>query len=176
MHIEYEVRVLEIDVEKLTKKLETLGAKKIGDWNQKRYAYDLEEYSKNRWIRLRTNGEETTLTYKEIVNDKIDGTKEIEFKVENFEAVNEFLQKIGFKNGRYQENHRIRYMLNGVELDIDTWPMLPTYLEIEGKNEKEVYDMVKLLGLENDNITTKDVSEVYKKYGHDVNKIKKLKF
>lgn len=176
MHIEYEVRVLEIDVEKLIKQLEELGAKKVGDWNQRRYAYDLEEYSKNRWIRLRTNGEQTTLTYKEILNKTIDGTNEIEFEVKDFDVANEFLQKIGFTNGRYQENHRIRYILNNVELDIDTWPMLPTYLEIEGKNEKEVYDMIKLLDLENEKIVTDDVSEVYKSYGHDVRYIKNLKF
>lgn len=176
MHIEYEVRVLEIDVEKLIKKLEKLGAKKVGDWNQRRYAYDLDKSSKNRWIRLRTNGEETTLTYKEILDKTIDGTNEIEFEVKDFEVVNEFLQKIGFTNGRYQENHRIRYILNNVELDIDTWPMIPTYLEIEGKNEKEVYDMIKLLDLENEKIVTDDVSEVYKSYGNDVRYIKNLKF
>lgn len=176
MHTEYEVRVLEIDVENLIKKLESLGAEKIGEWDQKRYAYDLKEDSKKKWIRLRTNGEETTLTYKEIINETIEGTKEIEFKVESFEIANEFLQKIGFNNGRYQENHRIRYMLNNVELDIDTWPKIPTYLEIEGKSEKEVYDMVKLLELENKKVVTIDVLEVYKSYGHNINNIKTLKF
>ena len=148
MSVEYEVRVLEIDVEKLIGKLEKLGAKKIGDWNQRRYVYDLQEYSKSKWIRLRTNGEKTTLTYKEIKVQTIDGTEEIEFEIKDFDTANEFLQKIGFKNGRYQENHRIRYILNGVELDIDTWPMIPTYLEIEGKSEQEVYDMIKLLDLQ----------------------------
>lgn len=34
---EYEVRVLEIDQEKLKEKLEKLGAIKQGDYNQKRY-------------------------------------------------------------------------------------------------------------------------------------------
>ena len=176
MHIEYEVRVLEINVDELVKKLEKLGAKKVGDWKQRRYAYDLGEYSKNRWIRLRTNGEETTITYKEILNGEIDGTHEIEFKINDFDTANEFFQKIGFTNGRYQENHRIRYVLNDVELDIDTWHMIPTYLEIEGKNKKDVYDMIKLLELENEKITTSDVAEVYRSYVYDESKIKILKF
>lgn len=176
MSIEYEARVLEIDVEKLIKKLEELGAEKVGDWNQRRYVYDLQEDSKSKWIRLRTNGEKTTLTYKEIKAQTIDGTEEIEFEIKDFDTANEFLQKIGFKNGRYQENHRIRYMLNGVELDIDTWPMMPTYLEVEGKSEQEVYDMIKLLNLENEKIITSDVAEMYKSYGHDVQNIKVLKF
>lgn len=176
MHTEYEVRVLEIDVKKIIARLEKLGAQKVGDWNQRRYAYNIEDNSKDKWIRLRTNGEKTTLTYKEIVNQTIDGTKEIEFEIKDFDTANEFLKKIGFTNGRYQENHRIRYMLKDVELDIDTWPMIPTYLEIEGKNEKEIYDMIKLLELENEKIVTKDVLEVYKSYGHDIKDVRLLKF
>lgn len=176
MKTEYEVRVLEIDVEKLIKKLNELGAKKVGDWNQRRYVYDIDVNCKTRWIRLRTNGENTTLTYKEIQEQTVDGTKEIEFEVENFDIANEFLQKAGFLNGKYQENHRIRYMLNDVELDIDTWPMIPTYLEIEAQNEKQVYDMIKLLELENEKITAEDVVEVYRNYGHEINNMKTLKF
>lgn len=40
MKTEYEVRVLEINKEKLIKKLEELHAKKVGEFNQKRYVYD----------------------------------------------------------------------------------------------------------------------------------------
>lgn len=93
MSIEYEARVLEIDVEKLIKKLEELGAEKVGDWNQRRYVYDLQEDSKSKWIRLRTNGEKTTLTYKEIKAQTIDGTEEIEFEIKDFDTANEFYKK-----------------------------------------------------------------------------------
>ena len=31
MNTEYEIRILEVDVENLTRKLENLGAKKVGD-------------------------------------------------------------------------------------------------------------------------------------------------
>ena len=50
MHTEYEVRVLEIDVEKFSKKLEEIGAKKEWDLVQKRYVYDLleEKYIENK--------------------------------------------------------------------------------------------------------------------------------
>ena len=88
---------------------------------------------KDKWIRLRTNGNVTTLTYKNIVSNTIDGTKEVEFEVEDFNKANEFLERIGFKNRSYQENERIQYILSNVEIDIDSWPMIPTYMEIEGK-------------------------------------------
>lgn len=40
MHTEYEVRILEIDVEKVISKLEELKATKEWDCVQKRYVYD----------------------------------------------------------------------------------------------------------------------------------------
>jgi len=62
MKIEYEVRALEINKEEFIKKIEDLGAKKIGDFEQKRYVYDLVPYKSDcEWIRLRTNGKKATL-------------------------------------------------------------------------------------------------------------------
>ena len=43
MHTEYEVRILEIDIEKVKKKLEDIGAKFIFDCLQKRYVYILNQ-------------------------------------------------------------------------------------------------------------------------------------
>ena len=116
MKTEYEIRILEIDKEEMIKRLENLGAKKVGEYEQKRYVYDLRPVEKGKWIRLRTNGLNTTLTYKDIVSNTIDGTKEIEIEVDDFEKTNEFLEKIGFKNRGYQENKRIQYILNNVEI------------------------------------------------------------
>ena len=109
MITEYEVRVLEIDVEEMIKKIEDMGAKKIGEYEQKRYVYDIKPAEDGKWIRLRTNGKKTTITYKDIVSKTIDGTKEIEITVDNFETTNEFLEKIGFIHKNYQENRRIQY-------------------------------------------------------------------
>ena len=41
MKTEYEVRVLEINKDEIIKKLERLGAEKKGEFEQKRYVYDL---------------------------------------------------------------------------------------------------------------------------------------
>lgn len=177
MKTEYEIRVLEIDKESIVRKLEALGAIKKGEYNQKRYVYDLKPVQKDKWIRLRTNGIETTLTYKDIKSNTIDGTKEVEFKVGSFEVANEFLNKIGFVARSYQENNRIQYTLDDVEIDIDTWPMIPTYLEIEADSEEEVNNMVKKLGLNNLKITALNCDDIYRKiYNIDISKIKELKF
>ena len=177
MKTEYEIRILEIDKEEMIKKLENLGAKKIGEYNQKRYVYDLKHIEKEKRIRLRTNGINTTLTYKNIVSNTIDGTKEIEIEVDDFEKTNEFLEKIGFKPRGYQENKRIQYILNNVEIDIDTWPMIKTYMEIEGKKEQDVINMKKLLNIDESKVTTLNCDDIYKRiYNIDISKIKELKF
>ena len=177
MKTEYEIRVLEIDKEEMIRKLEKLGAKKIGEFNQKRYVYNLKPAEEGKWIRLRTNGKITTLTYKDIESNTIDGTKEIEIKVNDFEITNEFLENIGFKNKGYQENKRIQYILDGVEIDIDSWPMIPTYMEIEGVSEKEVLDKLELLEVDKSKVTTLNCADIYNKiYGIDIYKIQEIKF
>ena len=177
MNTEYEIRVLDIDKEEMIKKIESLGALKKGEFNQKRYVYDLKPTDENKWIRLRTNGVITTLTYKNIESNTIDGTKEVEIEVDDFYKTNEFLERIGFKNKGYQENKRIQYELNGIEIDIDSWPMIPTYLEIEGKSEDSVNSILNLLEIENKKVTTLNCKYIYKEiYGIDIESIKELKF
>ena len=160
----------------MIKKLEELGAEFKGDNEQKRYVYDIIPKEDGKWIRLRTNGRKTTLTYKNVVKTTIDGTKELEVEVSDFEKTNELLENMGIKSKGYQENKRTQYILNGVEIDIDSWPMIPTYVEIEGKNEEEVMNTLEILELPKDKVTTLDVDSVYKKYGIDLKDIKVLKF
>lgn len=177
MKTEYEVRVLEINEEKMIKKLETLGATKVGEYEQKRYVYDVIPKNEHQWIRLRTNGKKTTLTFKNIEKTTVDGTKELEVEVSSFEDTNEFLERIGFKSKAYQENRRIQYILDGVELDIDSWPLIPIYMEIEGKSEEDVNSMIEKLDLENEKITALDVKGIYQeKYNIDIDEIPHLKF
>ena len=78
MKTEIECRLLNVDVAQFIKKLKDKNADFVGDWVQIRNCYDFTPVKPNSWIRLRTNGVETTLTIKEIANSKIDGTKECE--------------------------------------------------------------------------------------------------
>ena len=138
--------------------------------------YDFNPISPNKWIRLRTNGTKTTLTIKKIESDKIDGTKELEIVVDDFETTNELLKELGYSPKGFQENKRIKYDLNGVEIDIDSWPKIPTYLEIEGKSEEQVYNTLELLGIPKDKSTSLDVQRIYKNYGIDLEKEPNLSF
>lgn len=177
MHKEIEERVLEIDIDKMISKLESLGARKIGEWYQKRYVYDFNPKRENEWIRLRDTGEEITLTYKNVEENTTDGTKELEIKVDNFEDTNTLLEILGYKSKAYQENKRIRYILDSVEIDIDSWPLIPSYMEIEAKSVQEIKKIEELLEVNEEKITTLNCQDIYGKiYNIDIDNIKELKF
>lgn len=175
---EKEVRILEIDEKVLEKIIYENGGEKIGEFLQKRYVYDFHPAKSNKWIRLRTNGIESTLTIKEIKNNKkIDGTDELEICVSDFNKANEILRQLGYIPRNYQENYRKKYILKGVKLFIDSWPLIPTYVEIEGDSEEEILNILHQLGYSLEDATTLDVKSIYEKvYGIDIIKIKELKF
>ncbi len=175
MHTEYEVRVLEIDVKDVINRLDKLHATKLWDRVQRRYVYDFNPKVENKWVRLRTNGDKTTLTIKNIATSNIDGTQELEVEVDNFERCNLILKELGYNPKGYQENRRIQYDLNGVEVDIDYWPMIPTYMEIEGASEDAVFNALEALGFSDDDSTTRDVEGIYIDYGYNLNEIYDLK-
>lgn len=164
--MENEIRILEINVEEWIQFLESHGAIKVGDWLQRRKVYDFHPVHPNKWIRLRTNGTETTLTIKEIVDkEQLDGTREVEIVVSDFDKTAEILKELGYDFRSYQENKRIRYMYKGVEFDIDSWPLIPTYVEIEGKTKEDVERILEEIPLDLSKSTTHDVDSIYSSYG-----------
>ena len=176
MQLEKEIKILNINVQDVKSKLEQLGATCKGTFFQKRYTYDTKPVNPNKWMRLRTNGKKTTLTIKEIVDKtKVDGTKEWEIEVSDFDETNKILFELGYEYRNYQENVRTIYAFENLEIVIDKWPQIPEYLEVEGDNVESVLNFVEKLNLENCEVTTVDVVSVYEKYGIDILKIKELR-
>ncbi|MCL2228451.1 MAG: CYTH domain-containing protein [Firmicutes bacterium] len=173
MATELEIRFLDIDIDALVNKLESLGAKKVGDWFYNRFIFQFPGFryggdERNRkWLRVRTNGEQATMTYKQIHAQTIDGTEEIEFGIDDFDAGVLFLEKLGFQKEGPQQNKRVRYMLGEVEIDIDTWPKCPPWVEVEGKTEKQIKDACKKLGLDYKKGTTQGILDILIGYGYD---------
>ena len=178
MEKERELTVLNIELDDFIQTLEELGAEKQGEFLQRRYVYDVKPLNPNKWIRLRTNGTKTTLTIKEIKDkNAIEGTNELEVVVGDFDKTNEILKELGYEARNYQENYRRVYLLGNVEISIDSWPLIPTYVEIEGKTNEDVERVLKLVNTKNYQTTTFDVESIYREiYGIDIMKIKELKF
>ena len=166
MYIEYELKVLDIDVEEVREKLSNLGASYLGKKFFRRYTYDMHPPQPAKWIRLRTDGSVSTLTYKHILDpDAIDGVKEWEFEVWDFVVANQFLEQIGYKAKSYQENMRESYVFMDCAVEIDSRPLIPSYLEIEGNSEEEVLKALQVLGLDRSDYTSQNTIQIYERYG-----------
>lgn len=147
---EIECRFLEINKEELVKKLVSLGAKDEGEIMLEEtiiYDKDLKWRDNNRFLRLRKIGDTTKLSYKEHNAHTVDGTYEIEFKVEDYKKAELLFDKIGLNIYRRQQKKRHTLQLSGVTFDIDTWPRIPTYVELEGGSEEELKKAAEMVGL-----------------------------
>lgn len=175
---EYEIRILNIDLPAFIQKLEDLGAIKENDYHYRRCVFHFRPNIPGKWIRLRTNGQKTTLNIKHIQDKSIGGTTEKEIVVSDFEMTKDIVSDLlGYGPDNDQENKRTRYHLDGVEIDIDTWPLIPSYVEIEGHSEEEVLHTLEKLGYTTNDCVTLDVQSIYKEvYGIDISNMPTLHF
>lgn len=106
----------------------------------------------------------------------MDGTKELEIEVSDFDKTNLILNELGYHRRAYQENKRTRYRYEGIEIDIDSWPMIPTYVEFEGKSEEEINRFIEKMGYSKEDIVTYGVSKIYLHYGINIDDYIDLRF
>ena len=181
---EIEVKFLDIDIKEIEEKLKNLGATKVFDFLYKRRVFDFKDKSlesNNSWLRLRDEGDKITLTYKRRFGVgenrlKDEGMHEIEVNVSDFQKTAELLNSIGMKEKFYEENRRVKYTIDDVEFCIDTWPLIPTYLEIEGKSWESVEKSVTILGLDWNNHIKCSTMQIYEHYGLNENDFSVLTF
>jgi adenylate cyclase class 2 len=172
---EFEIKFLEVNVLKLEKKLLGIGAKKVGVLNYSRALLDYPDFRLEKdhsHLRLRTDGKEPTLTYKQRIGIKSndgsipdDGMKEIEIKVDDYEKTCELLKAIGFVVTREEKDKRVKYIKGDVIFDIDFWPQIPPYLEIESGSLEKVKDTALELGFNLQDGLICSHKEVFTRYG-----------
>lgn len=177
MPAEYEAKILDIDPSATAELILSKGGAEVSmPTLQRRYVYDITPGDQSKWIRLRDNGRQTTLAVKQISHDGIDGTYELEVEVGNLNDTNELLGMLGFQPKSYQENRRTSFTLDGAQLEIDEWPMIPPYLEIEADSPDEVLRVASLLGFAEDQLTSENTTKVYARYGIDLTRHEQVRF
>ncbi|MER7847495.1 CYTH domain-containing protein [Kitasatospora sp. NPDC096077] len=173
--IEFEAKILNIEPEKIRALLVEAGAEHVADRFQRRYVYDIPGRP-GAWVRLRDTGSDITLCVKEIHSDAIDGVTETETTVGDFNDTNMLLGKLGYQPKAYQENRRSSWTLDGAAIEIDEWPLIPAYLEIEGDSAEHVHATVLAVGLPVAELTSENTTKVYRRYGIDIEAIPRLTF
>jgi len=166
MH-EVEVKILEVNKEEIVKKILDMGGEKIFEGNIVGIFFDKENKLKNsgRLLRLRKEGGKIELTYKEkISKDQTKIFEETEVEVDDFEKTKKIFESLGFKPGKKYPKHRESYKIENTRIEFDTFPEVPTFLEIESEDEKSVLEMAEKLGFKKEQLkswTGKQVLEHY---------------
>lgn len=133
----------------------------------------------NKWIRLRKSNDSVELTVKHIYdkNDsKIQKVKEFEIKVSDLKETNNLLEELGMVRRNYQEKIRYSYKYKNAEIELDIWPKLEPYMEIECDCDDIINEIIDKLNLKGNRIVSKNTEQLYKEKGIDILKMSDLKF
>ncbi|MGH7249488.1 MAG: CYTH domain-containing protein [Minisyncoccia bacterium] len=151
--LEIETKVLEIDVKVLKEKLKSLDAKEIQNTRLTVDWYSPPGVGKGKYpwyLRIRTDTDgKSEVTLKSLL--KITGNtkqaEEINIDVSDAMLTEKLFEKIGLEHYAHQEKDRTSWLYKDWRFDLDKYPGMPAYLEIEGKSYNHVQEAIKLLGL-----------------------------
>ncbi|MDD4795853.1 MAG: CYTH domain-containing protein [Bacilli bacterium] len=133
----------------------------------------------NKWVRLRESNGKVELTTKHILEKqeyKFQKVLENEIDVSSLEETNLILESIGLSRRSYQEKIRYSYKYKDAEIEIDLWPLLKPYLEIECDNEETIDEIINKLNLESHEVVSINTEQLYKRINIDVHSLSELKF
>jgi adenylate cyclase class 2 len=163
--MEIEARWTDVDHEMIRKRLILLGGRRSGPMEaMTRSLWDFAggELARSRgWLRLRKSADHVTLTYKQSRGRKLGGTLEREVVVSDYQTTCEILQYIGLKKRSVQESRREVWQLADVEIDLDEWPWLPPFVELEGPTAAAVRSVANSLGFDMERAEFGSVDESY---------------
>ena len=133
----------------------------------------------NKWLRLRQSNDKIELTLKHVFNKKtsqIQNVFEMEIGVSSFSETNLLLESMGLARRNYQEKIRKSYIYKTAEIEIDIWPKLNPYMEIECDDNEIILELLELLELSEYRIVSLNTAQLYKELGIDIQNISELKF
>lgn len=169
MKTEIEVKFLNINLEVMREKLESIGA--VCDQpmqTMRRVIFDTPEMRGNHaFVRVRDEGHRITMTYKQFDEMSLTGAKEIELHVNSYEDALLFVEAAGAKIKSSQEARRELWHVDDAEIVLDEWPWLNPYMEIEAPSEQSVRKAAAALGLRWDDAAFGDINIAFRQqYPH----------
>lgn len=164
MNSEIEAKFLNINHDEIRNKLKSLGATLEQPMRlMRRVVIHTDAMTaKNAFVRVRDEGDRVTVTYKQFDQDSIDGAKEYEVIVDDFDTATNIFSAAGLKYDTYQETKRENWKLGDTEIMLDEWPWLNPYMEIEAASESAVKEMAESLGQQWSDAVFGGVANAYK--------------
>lgn len=171
MEREIEIKVLNVDLEAMERRLIEKGASKIGEEEQANGLIDSSSHpieEKSGYLRIRRSrfsGEEkTVLTFKEKkASDSVRVYDEHTIVIDDAKEMLAILKCMGYDRVEWGHKHRISYRYMGCRLDLDRWKeedYPDPYMEIEGPNREAIEKVVDALAIGRDALSTKSIAEL----------------
>lgn len=150
---ETETKVLDVDWDRVIASLRDIGATHISD-----RAFEVDWYrpvgeklgEENWYLRTRrwSNGQaEVTWKGKREVFQNSRRHQEIELLIADAEKLGQLFELIGLEHYAHQEKKRSTWTYKEWKFDLDQYPKMPAYLEIEGTSDAHIMKAVALLQL-----------------------------
>lgn len=170
MKAEIEAKFLDVSFDDVRKKLEELGAvceQPMRLMRRVAIENDFMRTGKDSFLRVRDEGHRVTMTYKQFDDLSVNGAKEIEVEVSDFEATVAILEQAGLPSHTSQETRRETWRFGDAEIMLDEWPWLKPYIEIEAETEEDLRKLAEKLGFDWQDAVFGDVMAAYRaEYPH----------
>ncbi len=171
---ELEVKILNVDLDDMESKLIALGATLISKEKQVNTLIDSEnsfiENNLDSYLRIREtksylkNDIKYTLTMKKNINrEGLRENIETNVDISDKKGMLSILEDLGYIVIQEGFKERTSYTLGNVRFDLDIWDKNTypyPYMEIEVNDEDELEEMIKLLDIPEENISTKSIVEL----------------
>ncbi|MCD1147223.1 class IV adenylate cyclase [Peptoniphilus sp. KCTC 25270] len=182
MEKELEIKVLNMDLEDLEKRVIALGAEKVSVEEQENLRINAKEnpideelgYLRLRQTTFEDGSVENEFTFKAKDKGKtVRNYSEYTVQVDDKDTLLEILKIMGYDQIIPGYKHRVRYKYQGAKFDFDTWDKesYPTpYMEIEGESEEQIGELIKILEIPEENVSKKSIAELRKEWKKIENK------
>jgi len=164
-YIEHEIKILDIDVAEVMLSLEKLSAVKVYDDERIATYFDNPQgdYAKaNKSIRLTEEGK-LKLSITSV--DDATNIKVVKVFTSRKQETVDFLAMLGLFPTAVVQSHRISYEWQNVDFDIDQFPGIPAFMEIDINNLPiSQAELLAKLGLQDNKIRQMGIPEVFAEY------------
>ena len=170
---EHEIKILDIDINSVTKKLEEIGEKKVYDDIRTIITLDTEDKKflnqKDKLIRITDEGSIKVTMH--VNQSQPDIKAGIKFKTSRLKETMDFFHEMELDPISKVKAPRISYELGKIDFDIDNFPAIPPFLEIDIEHIAEegytVKSLLNKLGLENNKVVVMGTEDIHKLYNID---------
>lgn len=122
---------------------------------------------------VRVRDEDHLVTLQIVRNGKVTANEIIR---NSYEEIVPLLKTLGFIQRRSEERYQLYSILEGVSVEVESWPGIPAYVRLEAESQEALHELCKTLDLDLKLAFDGDIRDIFLHYGLDINDITDLVF